>query len=198
MGWRGTLTTTARSLTMPAVTAALLWGASATVGAGLLIDSIPMAQSSDSATVLGLERATVSFRVILKRNLWVFGINIAGVASLGISTLGSVVANGLQTGMALAQAHRENVGLRSLVAVTLPHSLELVALWLSAAVGFLGPRLTMSFVNNSELPTSPTPQTLALVVLALAGLIVTAAALEVGVSLPVAERLRSAASGIGW
>ncbi len=182
---------------MPAMAAAVLWGASATVGAGLYIDSTPLALSSDSAAVLDTDRAAVSFGVILARNLWVFGINIAGVASLGISTLGSVVANGLQAGMVLGQAYREGLGLSSLVAVTLPHSLELVALWLSAAVGFLGPRLAMSLVNDSELPASLRPQTLALVVLALAGLIVTAAALETGVSLPMAERIRSTASEIG-
>ncbi len=133
----------------------------------------------------------------MTRNLWVLSINVAGVASLGISTIGSVVANGLQAGMVLAQAYREGLDPRSFVAVTLPHGIELVALWLAAAVGFLGPRLTLSLVRNGRLPAAPRPETLALVALGLAGLIIVAAALEAAISLPMAERLRSAAFEIG-
>ncbi|HJO05104.1 MAG TPA: stage II sporulation protein M [Acidobacteriota bacterium] len=182
---------------MPAIAAAVLWGASAIVGSGLYLDSTSMADGPDAAGELALVGAPGSFRVIMTRNLWVLSINVAGVASLGISTIGSVVANGLQAGMVLAQAYREGLDPRSFVAVTLPHGIELVALWLAAAVGFLGPRLTLSLVRNGRLPAAPRPETLALVALGLAGLIIVAAALEAAISLPMAERLRSAAFEIG-
>lgn len=137
------LSASARALIVPAMAAAALWGAAAATGAALYIDSGSWLDNSSFVALPRPDQGTVTFRVILTRNLWVLGLNLAGVGSLGITTIASVVANGLQAGLALAQASRAGVDLRALAAVTAPHSLELVALWVSAAVGFLGPRMVL-------------------------------------------------------
>jgi hypothetical protein len=125
---------TVRSLIVPAAAAAALWSAAAVAGAALYVDSIPWLHESGFVAAYRSGDASVTFWVTLPRNLWVFGLNIAGVGRLGISTVASVTANGLQAGLMLAQACREGIGLRALAAVTLPHSLELVALALSGLI----------------------------------------------------------------
>ena len=182
------LAKTAGDLTVPALAAVALWSLSAALGAGLYPDSTIADQPLGAFAIEEADPAVVSTSMILRRNGWVFALNLAGLTSFGISTLGSVVTNGLHAGFMLAYASHGSIGLWRLATVTMPHSFELVALWLSAAIGFLGPRYALSLIRTGDLPAAPKPVSLALISLLLAALLVLAAFLEANISVPNATR----------
>ena len=81
------------------------------------------------------EHKTV-FVLIYKNNMRCCFLNAAGGAFLGIGTLLNQIFNGVIFADVSVNTYKSGLDVMTIFKITLPHSFELVGIWLSGAVGF--------------------------------------------------------------
>ncbi len=74
-------------------------------------------------------------REIVANNFKVITINFTGIGTIGFSTMVNLFSNGYLAGNVVMSAHRKGLSTKEIVALVLPHSIELWAFWLSGGVG---------------------------------------------------------------
>jgi uncharacterized membrane protein SpoIIM required for sporulation len=99
------------------------------------IDSIYINQSySDTQYIFNIAREQ-TFKSILLNNIKVISILHFGFISAGVITFGTLVFNGLFVGC-VYQVAVNKLSIRDIISVSLPHSIELIAIIYSGAIGF--------------------------------------------------------------
>ncbi|PTX15047.1 putative membrane protein SpoIIM required for sporulation [Pontibacter mucosus] len=86
---------------------------------------------------------------ILRNNLYVLIFNLTGVVVLGISTAINLVFNGFFLGQMIS-AGISNLSLGKTILIVLPHSLELLGLWLGGCVGFAGAKMLIQYFVTKD------------------------------------------------
>ena len=76
------------------------------------------------------------FFLICKNNQKNCILNIAGGVILGIGTILNLMFNGFVFADVVVGAYKSGLSIDAILRVTLPHSFELVGVWLSGAIGF--------------------------------------------------------------
>ena len=76
-----------------------------------------------------------AFLLIFKNNIYGCIFNILGGVLLGIGTLWNLMLNGFMSADMFSNAHMAGLSINTIVKITLPHSFELIAFWLSGAIG---------------------------------------------------------------
>lgn len=92
------------------------------------------------------------FIAIFSNNLKVCVINIVGGVMLGILTLSNLIMNGFYAADVFATAYNNGIGVTYILKTTLPHSFELIGIWLSGAVGFSIAKLIIDFMRGRDNP----------------------------------------------
>jgi uncharacterized membrane protein SpoIIM required for sporulation len=75
---------------------------------------------------------------ILATNLVVLLISASGLFTFGLTSVITLLVSGLFVGLIVGASYQDGVGLRAILWLTLPHSMELIGLWLANGVGLLG------------------------------------------------------------
>ncbi len=77
-----------------------------------------------------------AFVLIFFNNAKVLLYNIAGGSSLGICTFFNLIVNGCAAAFDFGNAHKMGLSWTTIAIHTLPHSIELIGIWLSGGIGF--------------------------------------------------------------
>jgi uncharacterized membrane protein SpoIIM required for sporulation len=96
-----------------------------------------------------------TFTLIFINNLKGCILNIVGGVMLGLVTLINLIYNGFFSADIFVNSYKAGISIESILKVTLPHSFELIALWLSGAVGFYIAWEIIQFMRGKEKFTSP-------------------------------------------
>lgn len=75
---------------------------------------------------------------ILGTNLVVLLISASGLFTFGLTSVVTLLASGLFVGLIVGASYHDGAGLSAILWLTLPHSIELIGLWLASAVGLMG------------------------------------------------------------
>ncbi len=128
-----------------------------------------------------------SGKTLIINNMVVLGLLLAGVLTGGILTLAELLLNGFFAGAFVAGVINTQV---AGLLLSLPHApLELVGLWLGAAVGFRGAREAVNALRGKTWwPVSQQGQAIRWAVMA-AFLVLVAGVIEQHISLPLAEMM---------
>jgi len=89
-----------------------------------------------------------AFRTILTNNTRVAVTNGSGAFTFGITTVASLSINGLATGHLIKRHIVHGMSVHTVLAYTLPHSIELIGVWLAGAVGLRGATVVFSLVRG--------------------------------------------------
>lgn len=140
-----------RSLYRLTVVAAMLW-----FGAFLMAlwcaAAIPSAPTAIPTRPFSLPTvAPTSFR-ILYVNLLPLLLAAGGLFTFGLTSVMTLLASGAFIGSIIGAALRDGLTMQMVLWLTLPHSIELVALWLASAVGMLGMRYNYIFLAAKATP----------------------------------------------
>lgn len=92
------------------------------------------------------------FCLIFINNLKVTVINIIGGMLLGLGTVSNLIINGFLAADTFAAIHKNGMPIGEILKHTLPHSFELVGIWLSGAIGFSIAKVIVDFMRGKELP----------------------------------------------
>jgi uncharacterized membrane protein SpoIIM required for sporulation len=77
-----------------------------------------------------------AFKLILRNNLKCCILNMGGGVMLGIGTLLNLAFNGFVFADVGVKSYQSGLSIESILKVTLPHSFELIGIWLSGSIGF--------------------------------------------------------------
>ena len=91
------------------------------------------------------------FYLIFKNNLKVCIINIAGGAMFGLVTVSNLIWNGFYAADVFATIHFNGMSIIKILKHTMPHSFELLGIWLSGALGFCQAKLLILYMKGKEL-----------------------------------------------
>lgn len=75
---------------------------------------------------------------ILATNVVVLLISASGLFTFGLTSAITLLISGLFVGLIVGASSHDGVGLSGILWLTLPHSMELIGLWLANAVGLMG------------------------------------------------------------
>jgi len=125
-----------------------------------------------------------AFCLIFSNNLKVCIVNIAGGAMFGIVTLINLVVNGFITADTFATIHNNGMEVSKILKYTLPHSFELIGIWLSGAIGFYIAKVVFDYMKGTELPTSHSFKFIGKCFICVVIIILVAAFIEAYVSIP--------------
>jgi uncharacterized membrane protein SpoIIM required for sporulation len=75
---------------------------------------------------------------ILATNLVVLLISASGLFTFGLTSVITLLVSGLFVGLIVGASYHDGIGLSAILWLTLPHSMELIGLWLANAVGLMG------------------------------------------------------------
>lgn len=90
------------------------------------------------------------FRTILKNNLRVGLVSLAGAVTFGLATVTCLLLNGFAFGHLVGQHLAAGMDVGLLLKYTLPHSIELLGIWLSAGAGLRGAFLFVQWLRGNE------------------------------------------------
>lgn len=93
-----------------------------------------------------------AFSSIFWNNLKICLFNIAGGAMFGIATIISLLQNGFFTADVFCILYNNGISVNEILKHTLPHSVELIASWLSGAIGFCFAKLIIDYLREKALP----------------------------------------------
>ncbi len=88
------------------------------------------------------------FTYVLANNLTVLLLAIAGFGTLGTSSFTLLFLNGFNLADSILLANKNGLPIYSFIKYILPHSFEIVALWIGAAISFRILFYTYQFINN--------------------------------------------------
>jgi stage II sporulation protein M len=94
------------------------------------------------------------FSLIFVNNIKVAIFNIAGGVFIGIATFLSLLINGYATAVAFANMHQNGMPWGDIAKHTLPHSIELVGIWLAGAIGFSIAKKIVDAMRGLSLPST--------------------------------------------
>jgi stage II sporulation protein M len=92
------------------------------------------------------------FSLIFVNNIKVAIFNIAGGVFIGIATFLSLLINGYGTAIAFSNMHQNGMPWGDIAKHTLPHSIELVGIWLAGAIGFSIAKKIIDAMRGRPLP----------------------------------------------
>jgi uncharacterized membrane protein SpoIIM required for sporulation len=75
---------------------------------------------------------------ILATNLVVLLLSASGLFTFALTSVVTLLVSGLFVGVVVGVSYQDGMGLRTILWLTLPHSIELIGLWLANAVGLMG------------------------------------------------------------
>jgi stage II sporulation protein M len=93
-----------------------------------------------------------AFRLILHNNLKVALINIVGGVLFGIGTFVNLAQNGFYSASVFSTLHDNGMKWSDITIHTLPHSFEMLGIWLSGGLGFRITYLLSTAVRKDEYP----------------------------------------------
>jgi len=109
-------------------------------------------------------------------------LNITGGVMLGLGTLLNLVYNGFFSADMFANSYKAGLSIETIFKITLPHSFELIGLWLSGAIGFYIAWNLIQFMSGKGRLTSKFYKTVGLYSLITFILIISAAYVEAYIS----------------
>lgn len=95
-----------------------------------------------------------AFYLIFTNNLKVSIINIFGGVFLGIGTFVNLLFNGFYTADVFSTIHANGTSWRKILAHTLPHSFEMIGIWLSGGLGFFIAKNIFDIMIKNKYPTA--------------------------------------------
>ena len=78
-----------------------------------------------------------AFLLIFKNNMKGCFLNIVGGITLGIGTVVNLSVNGFSLSDIIVNSYHSGLSMENIFKMILPHSFELIGLWLSGAIGFI-------------------------------------------------------------
>jgi uncharacterized membrane protein SpoIIM required for sporulation len=87
---------------------------------------------------------------ILATNLVVLLISASGLFTFALSSIVTLLVSGLFVGLVVGVSYQDGMSLSAILWLTLPHSMELIGLWLANAVGLMGYRLGRRLLGTME------------------------------------------------
>ncbi|MBD3377820.1 hypothetical protein GF406_22515 [candidate division KSB1 bacterium] len=123
-----------------------------------------------------------AFGLIFWNNLQVCVLNMVGGAMLGIITMISLLQNGFFTADVMSNVYYSNISVNEIVQHTLPHSIELIGIWISGAIGFSFAKTMIDFMRGKSLPSKQFMKFIGYHFLIMLLIILTAAYIEVYIS----------------
>jgi len=91
-----------------------------------------------------------TFVSIFKNNIKSCIFNILGGVFLGLGTLVNLIYNGFIFADIYVSSHNAGISTSMLLKLTLPHSFELIGIWLSGGIGFYIAWLIICFMRGKE------------------------------------------------
>lgn len=91
-----------------------------------------------------------AFGLIFKNNIKSCCINIAGGVMLGLGTIVNLAMNGFFSSDIFVSSYYSGMSIDQILAVTLPHSFELIGFWLSGAIGLWIAWNMIQFIRGKE------------------------------------------------
>jgi len=95
-----------------------------------------------------------AFTLIFSNNIKVALFNIAGGVFLGVATFINLFVNGYATATTFAAIHQQGMTWSDILKHTLPHSVELIGIWLSGAIGFSIAKKIVLAMRGRVLPSA--------------------------------------------
>tara|TARA_B100000780_G_C21093309_1_gene440721 strand:- start:117 stop:698 length:582 start_codon:yes stop_codon:yes gene_type:complete len=124
-----------------------------------------------------------AFCLVFFNNLKVCFINIFGGILLGLGTLVSLIVNGFFAADTFVTLHQNGMSINKILAHTLPHSIELIGIWLSGAIGLNIAKIFIDMMKNDITPTYLTIKFLLLMSLIMTLIILIASYIEIYISI---------------
>lgn len=124
------------------------------------------------------------FCLIFINNLKVCIVNITGGVMLGVVTFTNLVINGFLAADTFMSLHNNGMKVGKILEHTLPHSIELVGIWLSGAIGFSITMVIIDLMRGKEMPSILFFRTLSKIALVTILIILFAAFIETYISIP--------------
>jgi uncharacterized membrane protein SpoIIM required for sporulation len=93
-----------------------------------------------------------AFGLIFWNNLQVCVLNMGGGAMLGMITIVSLLQNGFFTADMMSNVYHSNISVSEILQHTLPHSIELIGIWISGAIGFSFAKIIIDYMRGKALP----------------------------------------------
>jgi stage II sporulation protein M len=125
-----------------------------------------------------------TFYLIFFNNLKGCVRSIVGGVTLGIGTLFNLGLNGFLTANTYLNLYENGMSISDILKYTLPHSFEMVGVWLSGMVGFLLADRIIVFMRFNQFPESQFYRSLGISIISIVFIILAAAYIEVFVTLP--------------
>lgn len=93
-----------------------------------------------------------AFCIIFKNNMKVCLYNIAGGITIGVSTFVNLIVNGFLAADAFVNIYKSGMSVSDIFKYTLPHSFEILGVWLSGMSGFLTAKMLLDFIRLNKIP----------------------------------------------
>lgn len=94
-----------------------------------------------------------AFYIIFNNNMKVCLYNIVGGMMLGLGTFINLIMNGFLAADAFVNIHKSGMSVSDILKYTLPHSFEIIGIWLSGSLGFIIAKILLDFIRFNNLPT---------------------------------------------
>ena len=123
-----------------------------------------------------------AFYLIFTNNLKVCIINILGGIFFGVGTFFSLFMNGFYTADAFSNIYANGTSWNTIFAYTLPHSFEMIGIWLSGGLGFFIAKTIFDMMMKNRYPTAIFYKIIGLGTVIVSLIILVAAYIEVFIS----------------
>ena len=137
---------------------------------------------SNNGGVNNKKGLNIVFAKILKNNVKVCLINIAGGSIFGVCTVVNLAANGYNLADVVIYALKQGMSQSMIISLLAPHSFELLGIWLTGAVGLILAKYVIRYAFKSIIPSYFEFRTIIYSSLAGIAIIVLAAWIEVYVT----------------
>lgn len=129
-----------KSIYPATLAAAGLWVAACLVGLWCVAAVPPLTVGWPLGHDLSFEPTAWPFLGIVRTNLFVLVVAAAGLVTFGLTSSVVLLSSGLFLGLLVGAALKDGLTVRMVLWLTLPHSAELLGLWLAGGCGLLGMR----------------------------------------------------------
>lgn len=126
-----------------------------------------------------------AFIFVFWNNLKVCIFCIAGGVTLNILTIVTLAQNGFFTADIIMNSYENGISVNELLKHTLPHSFEIVGIWLSGAIGFCFTKILVDYITNEKAPKKKFIRLLNYQFLLIFVITLAAALIETYVSIPL-------------
>lgn len=126
----------------------------------LNVDAVQQESHSSSGVVSDIFEAYAhnnrydALVMIFFNNLKVAFINIAGGVFLGLGTGLNLIVNGFYTANVISNVHQAGMPVGDILKYILPHSFEMIGIWISGAIGFSLAKVFIDYIRFDTLPSS--------------------------------------------